>query len=88
VLFRTLFSPWRRIQEEYRKGFDLGEFAETLIVNTIMRLVGAFFRIVLICIGLLALLLMVLLGIALLFVWVFLPVIIIALFINGISLLF
>ena len=41
---RTLFKPFRRIREEYGRGFDPGKVAETLAVNIIMRAVGAFIR--------------------------------------------
>src|SRR3989338_7211775 len=44
ILLRTLFKPFRRIREEYGRGFDPGKVAETLAVNIIMRAVGAFIR--------------------------------------------
>lgn len=40
LLLQTLFHPLQRMQENYSKGLDLGAFFSSLLVNTIMRLVG------------------------------------------------
>ena len=46
VLFRTLFAPWHKIHEKYRRGFHPASLVETFIINTIMRAVGFVVRIV------------------------------------------
>lgn len=74
LLMRTLFSPWQRMQEHRRKGLDIENFLAVLLVNTIMRLVGFFIRIVVISTGLLAMSGWVALGIAGLFAWIAVPV--------------
>lgn len=45
ILIRTLFSPWRRLAENYSSGFVPQVIAETLVVNTLMRLVGFTIRV-------------------------------------------
>jgi len=54
LLLKTLFSPWRRYNWVYPKGFDIKEFFNTLVSNTFSRILGAICRMVLIIIGALA----------------------------------
>src|SRR5271157_4347928 len=51
LLLKTFFSPWRRYKWNYPKGFDVAEFFNTLISNTVSRILGAAMRIVLIIMG-------------------------------------
>src|SRR3990167_1057381 len=44
LLLKTLFSPYRRMQERYKKGFDVEAFLESAIINFITRLVGFLLR--------------------------------------------
>lgn len=44
VLFKTLFSPWKRLSESYHTGFDPEAFFSTFVVNSILRVVGFFVR--------------------------------------------
>jgi hypothetical protein len=88
VLSKTLLSPWQRQGEAYRGGFDIGAFFETFIVNTIMRVVGFFVRGFVIVFGLLLILILFVLEIILFVTWIFLPAIIILLFVSGMRLLF
>ena len=46
VIMRTLFTPWRRLGEPYRSGFDPERALETFIVNLLMRLFGLVVRII------------------------------------------
>jgi hypothetical protein len=85
-MVHTLFSPWKRMSEE--KGRGIEGFFSSLIVNTIMRIIGFFMRSVLIIIGILSLVVVFILGIAALMVWIFAPVIILVTFVKGIALLF
>lgn len=73
VLLRTLFSPWRRLGEKYRGGFNLGAWAETLMINLLMRLVGLVFRLGLLFIGLILWLAAALLGLGFFLLWPLLP---------------
>lgn len=87
-LARTLFAPWRRLNEEYQKGLAVGSWGETLIVNTLMRLVGAIFRLVLIAVGLVLLLLVIVLLLPALALWLALPAVLLSGFIQGLILIF
>jgi len=79
LLFLTWLSPFGRLNEEYKKGFDLEGFLETLIVNTMMRLVGFVLRTFVIVSGLVSLVAVVLLGPVLFILWVFTPFIVLIL---------
>jgi hypothetical protein len=84
LLLRTLFSPFERLSEEYRKGLDLSALASTLLVNLIMRLVGAAVRGVIIIFGLGALCFVAAAGLLLLVAWILLPFIVFAFFLLGV----
>ena len=83
ILVRTLFLPWQRLDEEYKKGFDVKEFSETLVVNSLMRIVGIFMRLTVILVGSLALVSVAFLGIGAFLLWVLLPLVIIFLLAEG-----
>jgi hypothetical protein len=51
LLLKTLFSPWRGYKWKYPKWFEVVEFFNTLISNTVSRMLGAFMRIILIVAG-------------------------------------
>ena len=86
-LFLTLFSPWQRMQEGLRKGFGLEELFATLVVNTIMRLVGAVVRSVVIILGIIALLVCLGTGLLVFLAWLLLPFLVLYLPIQGIIML-
>jgi len=88
LMFRTLFSPWKRIIETEGEKFDLEDWAERKVVNIMSRLVGAMVRLVLILIGLVSLMATLLLGIGWYVFWVMAPVVIAILFLSGVYLLF
>ncbi len=51
-LVRTLFSPWKKIQDTYpRKGFDMQAIAEAFFMNVTTRAIGASIRLSSIIIG-------------------------------------
>lgn len=87
LLARTLFSPLMRLREGYPRGFDIEAFASTILVNIVMRIVGAFLRTFLIALGILVLILLLLCGPALLFLWLILPAAIPALIVMGLGFL-
>jgi len=76
TLARTLFSPWRRLSEEYKKGFDPAEFFSSLLVNIIMRIVGALIRSMIIIIGIVCLCAVFLGGLIFFIIWMFAPVLV------------
>ncbi len=77
LLLKTLFSPWRRYNWVYPKGFDIKEFFNTLVSNTFSRILGAICRMVLIIIGALAQIFIFVAGIFAIFLWLSIPFIII-----------
>ncbi len=86
-LVKTLFSPWRRLGEGYRRGFNPQAFLETLVVNTLMRIVGVIFRLVMIAVGLMALVVAILVGILFFIFWFLLPPLILILATAGVWLM-
>jgi hypothetical protein len=52
LLFRTIFTPWRRMSESYTSGFDPGNFFSTLLVNGILRILGFIIRAFVLVVGL------------------------------------
>lgn len=87
LLFRTLFSPWKRLSDGYtREGFE--KMAETFVFNLMSRVLGFLVRAVILAIGLSLLLLALVVFIAFLFVWLFLPFIALFSMVWGLSLIF
>lgn len=84
LMFRTWLSPFGRLNEVYKKEFNMEDFFETLVVNTLMRIVGFVLRTFVIIIGFLVLTLMVLLGPLVLVLWVLIPLAVFFLFFLGI----
>jgi len=87
VLFSTLFEPWKRISEKKRSGFEIFDFFSVLIINTTMRTIGFLMRIILITIGSISIVLVFVVGLLFFVLWIFVPIIIIAVLIAGITLL-
>jgi hypothetical protein len=76
LLFRTLFSPWKRMNEAYPKGLNLSNIGEALLVNTLMRLVGALVRLSAIFIGVLFSVLITIVGATAVVLWMIFPALI------------
>lgn len=83
LLVKTLFAPWERMDEAYRKGFDPESFFSTLVVNTVMRVVGAFMRSAIIIFGLISLVIGLVGGVFIIVLWLLIPLIVIGLLILG-----
>lgn len=83
ILLRTLFAPFKRLDEGYKKGLDLGAFFETLIVNMLMRLVGAALRLFLIMIGLVAVAVACIFYLFIFLVWLLAPLLLAGLLISA-----
>lgn len=87
LLARTLFSPFHKLDEGYKKGLDIGQWLETFTVNVLMRFVGALVRMFLLIIGLGMLVFVLLGGAVLLVAWVFAPFLVAFLIGGGFSLM-
>ncbi|MDB5204625.1 MAG: hypothetical protein JWP09_653 [Candidatus Taylorbacteria bacterium] len=87
VLSKTLFSPWRKLNESYEKGWNLNAFFETLVVNFIMRIVGFLVRLFIILTGIISLAFVSIVGATVFIAWIFLPFIITLLFVSSLRLL-
>ncbi len=85
LLIKTFFSPWRRYQASYGKGFDLGRYFEAFLSNLIFRSLGAFLRSFLIVGGLLVEVFILFAGAFIFFAWLAAPAFLIAGFLFGIQ---
>jgi hypothetical protein len=78
-LIRTFFSPWKSIVDSYpTKGFQIGLIAQTFVLNTTSRLIGAIFRTVAFAIGLAFEIILLTVCAAFIVSWLILPGIILA----------
>jgi hypothetical protein len=75
LLFRTLFSPWKRLGESYDGTFNLGAIASTLVVNTLMRFIGFVTRSAIMFIGIVSYLVVILIGFTVFIIWLFAPIV-------------
>jgi hypothetical protein len=83
LLSRTLLARFKRMGEPYKKGFDIGEFFSSLIVNIMMRLVGFVMRLSVIVVGLAVIMCSLALGLVVFICWLLLPIIVVGLFLFG-----
>ncbi|MBT9133005.1 MAG: hypothetical protein DDT33_01536 [Firmicutes bacterium] len=88
LLLKTFFSPWRRYQWSYGRGFDFKRYSEVIISNLISRIMGAIMRTFLILIGIISEILIIAAGVIILTGWLILPIFLLAGFIFGILLIF
>ncbi len=87
-LLRTLFAPWRRLQESYSgQGFSLERVLTALVVNTMMRLVGMIIRLAVMIVGLLCLAALAAAGAAVYVIWLLAPLLVTFLLVTGAGLL-
>lgn len=87
LLLKTYFMPFRRLNEMYQQSFNPGAWFETLIVNTMMRIIGALLRTVLIVLGIFFILLTVAIGVCFLTAWLLAPLLLFFLVSYGIKLI-
>ncbi len=85
LLLKTFFAPWKRIQEGKGEGFNLENIAEAVVTNTIMRVVGAVVRFVMLLFGSFSVLIVFWLGATFFLVWALWPLLIVASLFNGIA---
>ena len=84
ILIRTFFTPFERLQEKYAGGLDMESLAASIIVTTLMRVVGMLARTVIIIFGLITLTTFTLAGFIGIFIWLLLPMIILGLIVVSI----
>ncbi|KKP56055.1 MAG: hypothetical protein UR80_C0004G0002 [Parcubacteria group bacterium GW2011_GWB1_35_5] len=77
LLLRTLFTPWKRLGENYEGGFDLGAFASSVIVNGLMRAVGFVTKIIVLSVGVISYVLVLVFAFFLFLIWILAPFILV-----------
>lgn len=88
LLFKTLFSYWRRYRWFYPRGLRIGKYLEVFFSNLFSRFLGAVMRIILIFIGLLVEIFLIFAGIIIFLGWLILPILLILGLISGFKILF
>lgn len=88
ILARTLFSPWRRSHIAYRFELHPKVIVETLVINSIMRIIGLIFRSAVLVFGILVWLVTVMIGAISFLVWLVLPLVLVAMIFWAFSLIF
>jgi len=83
LLFKNFFDPWKRMDDNYPKSFNLKDYFYAFMTNTIVRIVGIIMRTFLIIIGVTAYLIFALFYPLAIILWLLLPSIIIVLIIFG-----
>ncbi len=87
LLFKTLFSHWRRYKFSYGKGLDFKRYFEAFTFNAISRVIGFIMRTIFIFVGIITEIFIILGGIIIFLIWIFLPVPLIAGFLFGFKIL-
>lgn len=85
LLLKTFFTPWHRLDVERTKKNSFEDFIGTIIVNTLMRLVGMMIRFFIIIFYIIATLFLFVFEIIFFIAWLLLPGIVIGLIYNGLS---
>lgn len=85
ILLKTFFTPFERLRERYAGGLDMESLAASILVTTLMRIVGMCFRTVIIALGIVSLVTFSIAGFVGIFIWLALPFII--LFVMFISII-
>jgi len=88
LLLKTLFSPFYRIQEAYKGGLKLELLMESIVANTVSRIVGFIFRIFVIFSGIIFEVSVLVLSFMALMLWFFFPAVVAWLFVAGLASLF
>ncbi len=84
MLLRTLFSPWRRVQEQYQIRNGLQRFFEALVVNVMTRIIGMLMRLTIILCGLIILSVLFFGIVVFLIFWVLAPIAIVYIMFLGV----
>ena len=86
-LVKHLFSPWRRLGEQYPEKFNFQDFFAAVIVNTLMRLFGLVVRLLFLLSGSLVYLFSAVIFLIILVLWLFLPFAVLFLLVFSLRLL-
>lgn len=87
LFLRTLFRPWKRLGERYGGGLDIGAFASTLAVNSLMRAVGFVARAVVLCVGFASFLVALVFFAFIFVVWILLPAVLLGFLVLAVTFL-
>ena len=82
-LFKNFFSPWKRMADNYPRGFSLKKYFEVLITNLIVRVFGMIMRSGLLFVSLGCYFLLVILYPLLVVIWLLLPLLVLLLIGSG-----
>lgn len=89
LLLRTLFSPFKRMREERKKGsLAFEDWGGAIIINLLMRLIGSLVRTIIIIAGIIFIIFTILIGAAAFLLWLILPALVIFLIVFGLGQLF
>ena len=89
LLLRTLFSPFKRLQEERKKGsWAFEDWGGAIIINVLMRLIGFGVRTMFIAVGLIFIIFTAMVGAIAFVFWLILPLMVAFLLVFGFSQLF
>ncbi len=86
TLTYTFFAPFHRLNEGYARGFELNAWAQTFVLNMLMRIVGVCARTVVLVIGTIVLCVVVAGATFMFCVWLLAPLLL--LFLVGSSFVF
>ena len=86
VLLKTLFSPLKRVKEEY-KGGNVEDYLGAFVVNVMTRVIGALIRIPIILIGLISMFVLCIGLFLFLTFWLVAPAALVFLFILGLAMI-
>lgn len=87
LLFKTYFSPWKR-DIESMEGMPLEGMLKIMMFNLLARLIGAFVKTIIFFLFLAVFVIFLAIALGLALVWIFLPLVTIALIVYGFYLIF
>ncbi len=87
TMILNIFTPWKRLDIEYPENFSIDEYLSDFIINTLMRFVGLFIRVIFLSFNIFFLILTAVLLTVSFLVWIIIPILILTLFIYGIKII-
>jgi hypothetical protein len=87
LLFKNFLDPWKRMNDNYPKNFNLKDYFYAFVTNMIVRIVGIIMRTILIIIGLTCYIAFALFYPLAIIGWLLLPSLIVVLIIFGVILI-
>jgi len=87
-LLSNFFSTWKRKGDTYKKGSGLEKWFESIVINTIMRIVGIIVRSIVIFIGLIVCVVFILIYPITLVAWLLILPLVLLIAISGITIFF